>query len=93
MEGMKSATSRITQQGQIYIPAAVRQRLGLTPGALIEWDLEGDDVVVRRLGRHSSEDIHRAVFAERVVPPVPPVTVDDMDRAIATHLADKHARR
>ncbi len=86
---MKLATSRITQQGQISIPAEVRRRLGLVPGSVIEWDAEGENIVVRRAGKFSSLDIHRAVFGE----PPTPQTVEDMDAAIAAHLKEKHARR
>lgn len=86
---MKLATSRITQQGQISIPAEVRKRLGLVPGAVIEWEVEGDNVVVRRAVKYSSLDIHQAVFGD-----VPArVSVEDMDAAIAAHLTAKHARR
>src|SRR5437762_1879858 len=61
---MKIATSRITQQGQVSVPAEVRRRLGLAPGAVIEWDAEGDKILVRRAGRYSSSDIHAAVFVK-----------------------------
>lgn len=87
---MKIATSRLTQQGQVSIPAEVRRRLGLVPGAVIEWDSDGDNVVVRRAGRYTSTDIHEAVFGSRVVQRV---SSDDMDAAIGAHLLDKHAGR
>lgn len=54
--------SRITAQGLVSVPAKVRQRLGVGPGSVLEWDEEGDRVVVRKGGRYSSEDIHRALF-------------------------------
>lgn len=87
---MKLATSRITAQGQISIPAEVRRRLGLAPGSVIDWELDGDEVVVRRAGKFSSLDIHRAIFGE---PPAESVTPEAMDQAIADHLKAKHARR
>ena len=90
---MKLATSRITQQGQISIPAEVRRRLGLVPGAVIEWADDGENIVVRRVGKFSSLDIHRAIFGEGEPPVSGPVSVDEMDAAIASHLAEKHARR
>ena len=31
-------------------------------GSVLEWDEEGDAVVVRKAGRYTSEDIHRAIF-------------------------------
>jgi AbrB family looped-hinge helix DNA binding protein len=30
--------SRITAQGQISVPAAIRQKLGVGPGSTLEWD-------------------------------------------------------
>lgn len=60
---MKLAQSKVTAQGQISVPAEVRRRLGLKPGSVLEWDAEGDVFVVRRAGRCTSEDVHRALFA------------------------------
>jgi len=57
------AHSKITAQGQISVPAEVRRKLGLAPGSVLEWDEEGDKVVVRRAGRYSSEEIHRVLFS------------------------------
>ena len=61
---MVIAQSKITAQGQISVPAEIRRKLGLGPGAVLEWSELGDDVVVRRAGRFSSEDIHQAIFRE-----------------------------
>ena len=61
---MKLAQSRLTSQGQVSVPAEVRRRLGLGPGSIIEWDAEGDRVVVRKGHRYSSEDVHAALFPE-----------------------------
>ena len=61
---MGIARSKLTAQGQISVPAEVRRRLGLGPGAILEWEDEDGKVLVRRAGRYSSEDIHRALFRE-----------------------------
>ena len=63
---MKIAQSRLTSQGQVSVPAEVRRRLGLGPGSVIEWDAEGDKVVVRKGHRYSSEDVHATLFPEGV---------------------------
>ncbi len=60
---MPLAHTKLTAQGQVSVPAKVRQRLGVGPGSVLEWDEDGDRVVVRKAGRHSSEDIHQALFA------------------------------
>jgi len=59
---MALARSRLTTQGQISVPAKVRQRLGVGPGSVVEWEEEGDRVVVRKAGRYTSEDVHRSLF-------------------------------
>ncbi len=60
---MTLAHSRVTAQGQVSVPAKVRLRLGVGPGSVLEWEDAGDHVIVRKAGRYSSEDIHRAVFS------------------------------
>jgi len=62
---MALAHSKVTAQGQISVPSDVRRKLGIGPGSVLEWDEEGDKIVVRRCATVSSEDIHRALFAER----------------------------
>lgn len=62
---MALAHSRLTAQGQVSVPATVRQRLGIGPGAVIEWDEDGDRIIVRKAGRYTSEDVHRALFRRR----------------------------
>jgi AbrB family looped-hinge helix DNA binding protein len=59
---MPNARSRVTAQGQISVPADVRRKLGIGPGSVLEWEEAGDAMVVRRVGRFSSEDIHRKLF-------------------------------
>jgi antitoxin PrlF len=59
---MPIARSKLTSQGQISVPAEIRRKLGLVPGSVLEWDEAGEHVVVRRAGKHSSEDVHRAIF-------------------------------
>lgn len=39
---------RLTSKGQVTIPLGVRERLGLTPGAEVEFVEEGEVVIVRR---------------------------------------------
>lgn len=85
---MKRATSRITAQGQISVPAEVRRHLGLAAGSVLEWDLRGNSVVVRRAARQSSEDVHRALF------PKPPRarTLDELKVGVKAHVRGRHAR-
>jgi antitoxin PrlF len=59
---MSLASSRLTAQGQISVPAEVRRKLGLGPGSVLEWEEDRERVFVRRAGKHSSEDVHAALF-------------------------------
>ena len=86
---MAIAHSRLTKQGQISVPARVRQRLGVGPGAVLEWDEDGDNVVVRKAGQHSSEDVHRALF--KAAPR--PRTLEEMKDGIRRDVKKRHARR
>jgi AbrB family looped-hinge helix DNA binding protein len=81
------AQSKITAQGQISVPAAIRKRLGLGPGSVIEWEERGDQIVVRKAGRYSNADIHRVLFG--VEEPQPGL---DVKAGIRKHLRKKHAR-
>jgi AbrB family looped-hinge helix DNA binding protein len=62
---MAIAQSKVTAQGQISVPADVRRKLGIGPGSVLEWEEDGDKIVIRRAGRYTSEDIHRAVMGSR----------------------------
>lgn len=87
---MSIARSKITAQGQISVPADVRRKLGVGPGSVLEWEEEGDKIVIRRAGRFTSEDIHRAIFKGRKPEKH---TIEEMDEGIAQYMREKHARR
>lgn len=87
---MALAHSKVTAQGQISVPAEIRRKLGIGPGSVLEWDEEGDKIVVRRSGRYASEDIHRALF-----PNGPPKrrTLKELKEGIGRYMRERHARR
>ena len=86
---MPLAHSRVTAQGQVSVPAKVRQRLGVGPGSVLEWDEDGDRVIVRKAGRYSSEEIHRALFSRTPTRR----TIEDMKNGIGRHIKKRHAGR
>jgi AbrB family looped-hinge helix DNA binding protein len=86
---MALAHSKVTAQGQISVPMDVRRKLGIGPGSVLEWEEEGNKMVVRRAGRYSSEDIHRALFGTR---PPEPRSIDELKEGIGEHLRKRHAR-
>ncbi len=59
---MSLARSKITAQGQISVPAKVRQRLGAGPGSVLLWNEEQGRIVVSLGGAYSSKDISAALF-------------------------------
>jgi antitoxin PrlF len=85
---MAIAQSKVTAQGQISVPAEVRKKLGVGPGSVLEWDEQGDQVVVRRAGRYSSEDMHHALFPEGSRKR----RGGDVKTAIRTYIRKRHAR-
>ena len=86
---MAIAQSRLTAQGQISVPAKVRRRLGIGPGSVLEWDEAGDQIVVRRVGRYTSAEVHRALFA---APPAPK-TLADLKEGVRQDIRRRRARR
>lgn len=86
---MTIATSKVTAQGQISVPAEIRRKLGIGPGSILEWDQEDDKILVRRAGRYSSEDLHHALFGA----PPQPRTLEEMKEGIRAYVKRRHARR
>ncbi len=73
--------STITSRGQTTLPKAVRAALGVEPGDRVRYILQGDDVrilAVRPLSR-----LYGFLRYDG-----PPVTLEDMDRAIAEGASD-----
>jgi len=86
---MTIAQSRLTAQGQISVPAAVRRKLGIGPGSTLEWREEGDKIVVRRVGRYTSEDVHAALFSS----PPRPRSLGELKEGLRAHAKRRRARR
>jgi AbrB family looped-hinge helix DNA binding protein len=86
---MAIAHSKLTAQGQISVPAKVRRKLGIGPGSVLEWDDAGEHVVVRRVGRYTSEEVHRALF--RTAPA--PKTLRELKDGVRRDIQRRRARR
>lgn len=85
---MAIAQSRLTAQGQISVPAEVRKRLGVGPGSVLEWDDQNDQVVVRRVGQYTSQDVHGVLFPEGGLKK----QAVDVKDAIRKYIRKRHAR-
>ena len=86
---MAIAHSRLTAQGQISVPAKVRQRLGVGPGSVLEWDEDGEQIVVRKAGRFMSVDVHHALFGR----PPKPRSLEDLKDGVRAYIRKRHASR
>ena len=84
---MALAHSKVTVQGQVSVPAEVRQKLDVGPGSVLEWDEDGNRVVIRKAGRYSSEDIHRMLFARTPRRR----TIKEMKNGILRQIKKRHA--
>ena len=87
---MSIAQSKLTAQGQISVPAQVRKKLAVGPGSVLEWTEIGDEIVVRRAGKHSCEAVHTVLFGQDEPKGPPGMTTEE---GIRQHMRRKHARR
>jgi len=87
---MTLARSKVTAQGQISVPAEVRRKLGIGPGSVLEWNEEGEKIVVRRSGRYNWDDVHRALFPDR---PPKVRALAELKQGIRRYVRERHARR
>ena len=67
----------VSSKGQVVIPGDVRRKLGLTQGSVLRFIVDGDSVRLLAAGG----DVRR--LKGRLPLPAQPVTVDDMNAAIA----------
>ncbi len=86
---MAIAYSKLTAQGQISIPTEVRRRLGIGPGSVLEWEEDGERMMVRRAGRYTSEDVHQALFEKAPEPR----TLEELKEGVRRYVKSRHARR
>jgi AbrB family looped-hinge helix DNA binding protein len=86
---MALAHSKMTAQGQISVPARIRKRLGLGPGSVLEWDEQGDNIIVRRANTVTWAEIRRRLF-----PDGPPKarTLEELKEGIGEYIEEQHAR-
>jgi AbrB family looped-hinge helix DNA binding protein len=87
---MAIAQSKVTAQGQISVPAEIRKKLGIGPGSILEWEEQGDHIVVRRAGRYNWEDVRSALFPKGAPRPR---TVEELKDGPGAYMRRKYARR
>ena len=82
--------SRVTSQGQISVPARIRRKLGIGPGSVIEWDEEGERVVIRKVGRFDLADTRRALGFKQ---PPRRRSLKELKDGLRASVRKRHARR
>ena len=56
---------------------------------MLEWDAEGEHVIVRKAGGYSSEDIHQALFAKAPKRKA----LGELKKGAGRYVKARHARR
>ena len=94
---MQKTLTKLTSQGQVSVPAAVRKVLHLMPGSVLVWSQEGDRIVVERAKQHSTAEVHQALFAgpSRAGAPAdaPPRTLAELEQGLRRRMQRRHAGR
>lgn len=84
----KVAVSTITSKGQVTIPDVIRRQVKLQAGDQIEWEVsETGKIEVRRAGMSLDELVTILPRRKKAV------SLDEMERQVRAHLADKHRVR
>ncbi len=85
-----ASSARITRQGQITVPKAIRDALGAVPGDEIVFERRGDEIVLGHRRRQSVMEL-AGIFADTA--PRPGLTKARLREAVEEELARKHERR
>jgi AbrB family looped-hinge helix DNA binding protein len=85
VDRVKGQRARLTSQGQITVPKAVRDALGARPGDEIEFVPRGDELVVEVRHRRSVLDF--AGIAAKAAPRVPG-TAAELDELVDRGMAE-----
>ena len=69
---------RITTKGQVTIPQAIRERLGMLPYSEVEFDVVGDSVRIRRKKDTKTRGQRLIEHMRRAPKPMPGMTTDEL---------------
>ncbi len=81
------ASSKVTSKGQITIPKAIRERLGLEEGSVLEFVADETGNIFLRPRADDGTD--RVFGALREFAPRQPITVDEMKAVVKARAARK----
>ncbi len=77
----------LTSKGQITLPKAIRDLLGLATGATLDFQVLPDHTITARAVTADARRLRGILKSPHAVP----LTIEQMDAAVAAHLAAKHA--
>ncbi|MBN9034446.1 MAG: AbrB/MazE/SpoVT family DNA-binding domain-containing protein [Rhizobiales bacterium] len=77
-----NARAKISSKGQLVLPKAVRDAHGLAPGSEVDIESTGDAIVLRPRHRKARRTYTVDEVAGFLKYDGPPVTLEDMERAI-----------
>lgn len=81
------ARSTLTSKGQVTIPVEIREQLGLEQGSVVDFLLNEDGTCELRPVTGSIQDIKGMVKWDG-----PPVTIEEMNQAIADAVMERYKR-
>jgi len=85
------AMTRLSTKGQLVVPKATRERMGLTPGTSFKIIEEGNRVIFERSEPFAPTTLGDVVGILKY--DGPPKSVEDMQRGIDLALAERWARK
>ena len=78
----------LTSKGQLTLPKEIRSRLGVAAGDQVEFAVGDDGSITVAAARRSA----RRLFGMLAAAPSEPVSIEDMDRAIADRASSEDER-
>lgn len=69
---------RLTTKGQVTIPQAIRERLGMLPYSEVEFDVVGDSVRIRKKNGTKTRGQRLLEHMRRAPKPMPGMTTDEL---------------
>lgn len=90
---MQKIQTKLSSQGQVSVPAPVRSFLHLIPGSVLVWTQEGDRIVVERAKRHSTVEVHQALFSGGAPSGAPAKTLAELKQGVHQRMLRRHAGR
>ena len=88
---MQKTHSKLTSQGQVSVPSAVRSFLNLNPGSALVWTQVGEHIVVERATRHSTLEVHEALFPAGAPAMGAAKTLSELKQGVRLRTQRRHA--